>query len=179
MGVSLEVRSRLSLPHLEQQVRKIVKSTARNFQVSNISTMEMLRDNVIAQDRLLTFLSVLFGALGTTLALVGIYGLISYSVSRRTREIGIRMSLGAQQREVLMLFLKESMMLVGFGTLIGFPLALLASKPLAVFLYEVPPTDPLGISLTLALIGTGSVAASFLPAARGTRVNPLDALRYE
>lgn len=179
MGASLEVRSRRPLAQMEGQIRKLVRSAAPDFQVANVSTMELLRDHGIAQDRLLAFLSVLFGALGTTLALVGIYGLISYSVTRRTREIGIRMSIGAQRREVLLLFVREVILLVGCGVGIGLPLALVLAKPLKDFLYEVSAADPLGMTLTLFLMALGSLAASFLPAWRATKVNPVEALRYE
>ena len=179
MSASLQVRSRLPLASLEQQIRKLVASAAPDFQVANVSTMELLRDTGIAQDRLLTFLSVLFGVLGTTLALVGIYGLISYSVTRRTREIGIRMSVGAQRQQVLLLFLRESMLLVSLGAIVGLPLALILSKPLKAFLYEVPAADPSGIGFTLLLLALGSLAASFLPARRATQVNPVEALRYD
>jgi len=179
MGASLEVRSRMPLAQLERQIRKVVISAAPGFQIGNVSTMELLRNHGIAQDRLLTFLSVLFGLLGTTLALVGIYGLISYSVTRRTREIGIRMSVGAQRREVLLLFLREVILLVAFGAAFGLPLALAVSKPLKSFLYEVPTTDPLGIAISLFLISLGSLAASFLPARRATQIDPVEALRYE
>lgn len=179
MGASLEVRSRLRLADIEQQIRRIVRSDAPDFQVTNVSTMEVLRDHVIAQDRLLTFLSVLFGILGAALALVGIYGLISYSAKRRTREIGIRMSVGAQRREVLLLFLREVLLLIGLGAVIGLPLALLASKPLASFLYEVPAVDPFGFAITFLSITIGGLAASFLPARRATQVDPVEALRYE
>jgi len=179
IAASLEVRSRLPLPQIEHRVRQLVPQLAPAYQVANVSTMELLRDYVIAQDRLLTFLSVLFGLLGTALALVGIYGLISYSVTRRRREIGIRMSIGAQRREVLLLFLREVILLVAFGAAIGLPLALALSKPLKSFLYEVPAADPIGIGITLLLIVLGSLAASFIPARRATRVNPVEALRYE
>lgn len=178
-GVSLEVRSRLRLADIAQQIRKIAGSSAPGFQVANVSTMELLRDHVIAQDRLLTFLSVLFGIVGAALALVGIYGLISYSVKRRTREIGIRVSVGAQRREVLLLFLREVMLLAGLGAAIGLPLGLLAAKPLTSFLFEIPAVDPLGFAITFLLIAMGSLAASFLPAYRATQVDPVEALRYE
>jgi ABC-type antimicrobial peptide transport system permease subunit len=176
---SVEIRSRLPFPQIEHQVRKLVRQLAPAYQVASVSTMELLRDHVIAQDRLLTFLSVLFGLLGTALALVGIYGLISYSVTRRTREIGIRMSIGAQRREVLLLFLHEVILLVAFGAVIGLPLALALWRPLKSFLYEVPAADPIAIGITLLLIVVGSLAASFIPAGRATRVNPVEALRYE
>jgi predicted permease len=178
-AASLEVRSRLPLSQIQQQVRKLVRQLEPAYQVANVSTMEVLRDHVIAQDRLLTFLSLLFGLLGTALALVGIYGLISYSVTRRTREIGIRMSIGAQRGEILLLFLREVILLVVFGTAVGLPLALALSKPLKSFLYEVSVTDPFGIGITLGLIALGALAASFVPARRATRVDPVEALRYE
>jgi putative ABC transport system permease protein len=139
----------------------------------------LLRENVIAQDRLLTFLSVLFGMLGAGLALVGIYGLISYSAKQRTREIGIRISVGAQRREVLLLFLREAILLVGLGAAIGLPLALFASKPLKSFLFEIPAADPLSFAIALLLIVIGSLVASFWPAYRATQVDPVEALRYE
>jgi predicted permease len=179
MAASLEVRSQLPLRQVEQQVRKLVSSSAPEFQIADVSAMELLRDHGIAQDRLLTFLSVLFGLLGTSLALVGIYGLISYSVTRRTREIGIRMSIGAQRHEVLILFLREVLLLVSVGMLIGIPLALALARPLANFLYEVSPADPFGVASTLVLIATGALAASCIPARRATRVDPVVALRYE
>lgn len=179
VSASLEIRGRIPLAQLERQVRKMVASGAPGFQVGDVSTMELLRNHGIAQDRLLTFLSVLFGLLGTTLALVGIYGLISYSVTRRTREIGIRMSVGAQRSQVLLLFLREVFVLVAIGTAFGLPLALAAAKPLKSFLYEVSATDPLGIAITLLLISIGGIAASFWPARRATQVDPVEALRYE
>jgi ABC-type antimicrobial peptide transport system permease subunit len=141
--------------------------------------MELMRDSLISQDRLLTFLSSLFGALGTTLALVGIYGLISYSVTRRTREIGIRMSIGAQRSDVLWLFLREATLLVIGGMLLGLPLALILAGFLRKMLFEVSTTDPLGISATLVLLLLGGLIASFVPARRATRVNPVQALRYD
>ncbi|MGA7414863.1 MAG: ABC transporter permease [Bryobacteraceae bacterium] len=178
MGVSLEVRSRMPLAQVEHQVRQFV-ATASDFQVANVSTMELLRDHGIAQDRLLTFLSVLFGLLGTTLALVGIYGLISYSVGRRTREIGIRISLGAQRYQILQMFLHEVMVLVAFGGTLGLPLALVVLNLLKTFLYNIPATDPASIAITLLVIALGSILAAFLPARRATNVHPTEALRCE
>jgi predicted permease len=176
---TLEVRCRNSVSQVEREVRQVVKSAAPGYEVSNATAMELMRDNLISQDRLLTFLSSLFGALGTTLALVGIYGLISYSVTRRTREIGIRMSIGAQRSDVLWLFLREATLLVIGGMLLGLPLALILAGFLRKMLFEVSTTDPLGISATLVLLLLGGLIASFVPARRATRVNPVQALRYD
>src|SRR5262249_20878575 len=121
---ALEVRYRGRPGALEAAIRDTVKSSAPDYQVSQAASMEVIRDTAIAQDRLLAFLLSLFGALGTVLALIGIYGLISYSVSRRTREVGVRMSVGARSIDVVWLFLREGAVLLGAGVLIGLPLAL-------------------------------------------------------
>ncbi len=178
-GGAIEIRYRSTGGQIERETRQIVKSAAPDFQVSSATAMELMRDNIIAQDRLLTFLSTLFGVLGTALALVGIYGLISYAVTRRTREIGIRMSIGAQRSDVLWLFLREATLLVGAGMLIGLPLALALARLLRKMLYGVTTSDPLGIFATLALLVAGGLLASFVPARRATKVNPVQALRYD
>jgi predicted permease len=179
VGGALELRCSGGLPGIEAAVRQIVKSAAPGYEVSRASSLELLRDNQIQQERLLAFLSSLFGALGTTLALVGIYGLIAYSVKRRTREIGIRVSVGAQKRDVLWLFLREAAWLVGGGILIGIPAALLLARFVGKLLYQVPTVDPVGIAATVALLALGGLAASVLPARGATRVSPMEALRED
>src|SRR5262249_34023949 len=129
--------------------------------------------------RLLGFLSSLFGALGTVLALIGIYGLISYSVSRRTREVGVRMSVGARAIHVLWLFLREVVGLLAAGMGVGVSLALALAQFLKSMLFEVGTSDPAGISATIGLLAVGGLLAAFVPARRATRVNPVQALRYE
>ena len=178
-GGSLEVRCRGSLGPVERDIRRIVKTTAPDYQVSDASSMELLRDSQISQERLLAFLCNLFGALGTVLALVGIYGLISYSVTRRTREIGVRMSVGAQTGDVLWLFARESLALTAIGILVGLPLALMLARFAKKMLYEVAPSDPLGVGVTLALIALGALLASYFPGRRATRIDPVQALRCD
>ena len=178
-GGALQIRCRGAFGDIERDVRQIVKSAAPGHQVSSASSMEIVRDSGIAQDRLLSFLSTLFGVLGVVLALVGVYGLISYAVTSRTREIGIRMSVGAQRGDVLWLFLRESIMLVAIGALVGTPLALWLAAFLRKMLYEVSTSDPLSISVTLLLLAVGGLFASSIPAMRATRTNPLRALRHD
>jgi predicted permease len=175
----VEVRFHGSAVRLERDLRQIVEATLPGFEISNASSLEMMRDGLIAQDRLLAFLSSMFGVLGTALALVGIYGLISYSVTRRTREIGIRMSVGAQRGDVLWLFVREGVLLVFGGTLIGLPIALDLARLLQKMLYEVSTYDASAIAATVVLMAIGGLIASLLPAGRATRVNPVEALRYD
>ncbi len=178
-GGNLFVRTAGQESEMERQISRIVRSNAPDYEISSVRSMKLLHDNLISQDRALTFLSVLFGLLGTALAVIGLYGLISYSVTRRTREIGIRVAAGAQRANILMLFLREALTLLGIGVLIGLPAALVLARPLKTLLYWVPSNDPVGMSLTLALLAVASLAASLLPARRATKVDPMQALRYE
>jgi predicted permease len=182
VGASLEIRTLgpgLEQARMEREVRDIVKSAAPDYQVSEVATMELMRDSVIAQDRLLAFLSTLFGILGTVLALVGIYGLISYAVTRRTREVGIRVSVGAKPGDVVWMFLRESLTLVAAGMLLGLPLALALARFARSLLFGVSASDPLGIGATLALLMLGGLAAACVPARRATRIDPMQALRHD
>jgi predicted permease len=178
-GATLQVRFRGAASQIERDVRQLVRSAAPAYQVYNTSAMDALRDATIARDRLMALLSDLFGGLGVALALVGIYGLISFSVTRRTREIGIRMSIGAQRGDVIWLFLREIAALVALGLLLGMPLALTLSQYVGKLLYQVSPADPAAIVITIALVAAGAMLAATLPARRATRVNPVQALRYD
>jgi predicted permease len=178
-GGTLEIRGRGDLREVERDVRRIVQSTAPAYQVARASSIELMRDGIISQDRLLAFLSGLFGAVGTALALVGIYGLISYSVTRRTREVGIRVSIGAQRGHVLWLFLRESTALIAAGMLLGLPLALQLSRFTAKMLYDVSTSEPRDIAVTLLALALGGAAASYIPGRRATRIDPVQALRYD
>jgi len=127
----------------------------------------------------MTFLSELFGALGTTLALVGIYGLIAYSVTRRTREIGIRLSIGAQRGQVLWMFVRESLVLVWVGVVVGMPLALVLAESMRKMLFDLSPWNPWDVGVTVALLTAGGLAAALVPGRRATGVDPVRALKYD
>jgi predicted permease len=176
---TLQIRTHGDFRRLERDVRAVVTSSAPDFFVSNLASMELLRDNLISQDRVMALLSSLFGALGVALALTGIYGLISYSVTRRTREIGIRISVGAQRPDVLWLFLREVLLLLAIAITIGLPVALRLARFLEKMLYQVSPADPVAITATLVLLAAGGILAAFLPSRRAARLDPVRALRYE
>jgi predicted permease len=136
-------------------------------------------DNNIAQERMLTTLGGFFGALALLLAAVGLYGVMAHAVARRVREIGIRMALGARGGEVLWLILRETLLMVGIGALIGIPAALALTRLLATFLYGLTPQDPLSIAASTVILIAITALAGYIPARRATRVDPMIALRYE
>ena len=117
--------------------------------------------------------------LATLLAAVGLYGVMAFLVARRTREIGIRMALGALTGSVLWIVMREVLMLVGVGVAVGLPVALLLSRLLRNQLFGMSPTDPVAIASAVVGIVVVAFASGYLPARRATRVDPLTALRYE
>ena len=121
----------------------------------------------------------LFGALALVLAAVGLYGVMSYTVARRTNEIGIRLALGAQRGQVLGATMRESMVLVAVGVGIGIAIVLAASRFVAALLFNVPKNDAISIALAIAVLGLVSAAAAYVPAHRASRVDPMVALRNE
>jgi putative ABC transport system permease protein len=128
------------------------------------------------------FGAVLFGVFGVIallLAAVGVYGVKAYSVARRTREIGIRMALGARRRDVFTLIMKQGALQTGCALAIGLLLALALGRVLAQMLYQVSPMDPVALGASSVLLGAAALLACYLPARRATRVSPMTALRTE
>jgi putative ABC transport system permease protein len=160
-------------------IRKEVLAIDANQPIANISTMEKIVADSIAQPRLSMLLMGLFGALAMILAAVGIYGLLSYAVTQRTQEMGIRMALGAKTTDVLKLILTQGMTLALIGIGIGLIGSFALTRLLAGLLFGVTPTDASTfISVSVVLIGV-ALFACYLPARRATKVDPLMALRYE
>jgi ABC-type antimicrobial peptide transport system permease subunit len=127
----------------------------------------------------MTSLFTAFAALALMLGTVGIYGVISFFVGQRTREIGVRMALGAQSRDVLKLVLREGLILTAMGVAVGLSAALALTRFLSGLLYGVTATDPWNFAGVAAIFGIVAVAASYIPARRAMRVDPIVALRYE
>jgi putative ABC transport system permease protein len=147
--------------------------------IYRVETMEQVVSNELAQPRFSSLLLGAFAGLALTLASVGIYGLVAYTVSRRTREIGLRMALGARAADVLRLVVAQGMALVAIGLGVGLVAALALGRLLASQLYAVSASDPATFAIVALLLLAVTLAASWIPARRATRVDPLVALRYD
>ena len=131
------------------------------------------------RDRLMATLSGFFGLLALLLASIGLYGILSYGVASRTKEIGIRMALGARSREVLSLILREALLLVLVGVALGLPVVFGSTRFASTLLFGLTPTDPLSLAGAAMLLFAVALVAGYIPARRATKVDPLVALRYE
>ncbi len=160
-------------------VREAVRQVDANLPMVDVSTQLEQVERRFEQEKLFAQAYALFGALAMLLAAIGLFGLMSYSVSRRTNEIGIRMALGAQRAHVLRLVMFESMILVIVGVVIGVAVALGASRFVATLLYGLAGTDAMTIVTAIGVMGLVSALAGFLPARRASRVDPMVALRYD
>ncbi|MCA1817263.1 MAG: ABC transporter permease [Acidobacteria bacterium] len=178
-GMTLLVRTSGDPARFVSQVRERVHSVEPNLPLNASRTMTELLAMSLFPARMGAILLGCFGLLALLLASVGLYGVMSYSVSRRTREIGIRMALGAESGSVLRLVLREGMTLVAVGVAVGLVAALAATRLLAGFLYGVSTTDPAAFAAVAALLALVALVASLIPARRAARIDPMVALRYE
>ena len=133
----------------------------------------------IVDQRLIAQISGFFALLALFLACIGIYGVTSYTVTRQTREIGIRMALGAQRKQVVSLILRQTLVVLAAGIVIGVPAVLATQRLISAQLYGLPPIDPVSVSLASALLIGAAIVAGYLPARQATKVDPMVALRYE
>jgi len=177
--VHIAVRSSASASIVTSAVRKAVRDINPGLPITAVRPMTDLVAHTQARPRFLAVLLTLFAGAALILAAVGIYGVISYSVARRTREFGIRIALGAPRRTVLGLVLRDGLLLIGCGTAIGIGGALAATRLLSGFLFGVAPTDPVTFGAVALLLGVVAILGSYFPARRATRVDPLVALRAE
>ncbi|MGB6485011.1 MAG: ABC transporter permease [Candidatus Acidiferrales bacterium] len=160
-------------------LRWAIWSEDKDAPITDVATMDQIVSGSVAEPRFQALLLGSFGALGLILAMVGIYGVISYGVTQRTREIGVRMALGAQPGNVLRMLVREGMLLAGAGIVVGVGGALALTRFLRSLLFEIKPTDLatfVGVAVVLALV---ALAACYVPARRAMRVEPMEALRYE
>ncbi|MGA9568439.1 MAG: FtsX-like permease family protein, partial [Candidatus Acidiferrales bacterium] len=160
-------------------IREVVGQVNKDLPLFNVTTQSEQIDRLLFQERLVAWLAGFFGVLALVLACIGLYGLLSYEVSRRTREIGIRMALGAQPESVLRLMMRQGIALAVVGAIVGIGVALGVTRYLASMLYEVRASDPVTMIAATALLVLVALAACHIPARRATRVDPMVALRYE
>jgi predicted permease len=161
------------------RTRRAITEVNSSILVNNVSSLEEQVDSSVATQSLIARLSSFFGIIAVFLACIGIYGLLSYSVARRTSELGIRLALGAQSRILLWLVMRESLLLLVIGLAIGIPIALSSTRILKSLLFELSPLDPVAISASIAAVAVMTIAAAWLPARRATKINPIQALRAE
>jgi predicted permease len=178
-GMTFMVRTVTNPVSLMDRVRREVQALDKNVPLFNVKTLTAQVETSLIQERLIATLSGFFGLLALLLACVGLYGIMSYAVIQRTNEIGIRMALGAQHRDVLWLVLRETLLLVSVGMAIGFPIAFAATHLISSQLFGLTPMDPLAISASTLLLAAVAALAGYLPARRATKVDPMVALRYE
>jgi putative ABC transport system permease protein len=160
-------------------IRSQVLSVDKDQPVSDIMTMEQRVARSVASKRFVMFLLGAFSVLALGLAAVGIYGVMAFLVTQRTQEIGVRMALGAQKRDVLKLVVAKGMALAIIGTVIGLVASLLLTRLMTSLLFEVTPTDWLTFVIASMVLLTVALLACYIPARRATKVDPLVALRYE
>jgi len=177
--MTLYVRSQGDPQQIMLAVQREVWAAGPGITVNDIRTGRTIMDNGLFQAKVAVMLLSVFGLLALGLASVGLYGIMAYSVQQRTREIGVRMALGASQGAVLRLILKRGLTLVGIGMALGFAAALFAGRLLERGLYGISGTDPLSVGGAALLLLTVAFLACYVPGLAASRVDPLTALRQE
>jgi predicted permease len=160
-------------------IRRIIHDFEPDQAINDIATLEQVMHETVSQPRFLSAVLSAFGGTALLLASVGIFGVISYNVRQRTREIGVRMALGADRRNVLLMILHRALLLIAVGLGVGLVLAMLSGRLLAGMLYGVSPSDPMALAAAVGLLGSVAIFAALMPALRATQVDPIVALRYE
>ena len=179
VGMSIAVRTAGDPLRYANAVREAIWSVDRDQTITNVETLSAIVGDNVARPRLLATLLVLFGVMGLTLGVLGIYGVLAYAVSQRRQEIGVRVALGATPRAVLGLVVGQGMLLAGIGVAAGIAGALVLTRVMATVLYEVRTTDPATFAAVVAVLLGAALVASWLPARRALRIDPVQALRYD
>jgi putative ABC transport system permease protein len=181
-GRSLDIVLRVSstnLVGLNGDIKRTIHAVDKDLYVATLKPMTAFVDTQLAQPRFNMMLLAVFAGVAMVLAAIGIYGVIAYSVTQRTREIGIRMALGAQKTQMLGMVLRQSMVLVVVGIAIGFIVALVSTRVMKSLLYGVGANDISIYAVVIVLLSLAALLASYVPARRAMKVDPMVALRYE
>jgi predicted permease len=178
-GMNVYVRTTLDPTQMFAAIRRTVQGMDSSLPVFDLRTMNEQIDRSLVTERMIAMLSAVFGIIATVLATVGLYGVMAYTVARKTREIGIRMALGAFGKDVIWMVMREVLLLVGVGTVAGVTAAIFLTRFVQAQLFGLTPNDPATIVLaTIALIAVAALAG-YLPAVRASRIDPIRTLRYE
>ena len=172
----IELRTAAAPESLVQPVREAIAEAEPRLPVSEVVPLAVRISRNLSQDRLVAELSSAFGSLALVLACLGLYGTISYGISRRVRELGLRMALGADRWSVLRMIMKEALLLVAIGAAIGLPLAFAGARTIATLLYGIPPADAVSFVTASAVLVVVAAAAAYVPAHRASRISPIAAL---
>ncbi|WP_353070762.1 ABC transporter permease [Tunturiibacter gelidoferens] len=179
VGAYVAVRSSLPQDGVVAEIRTAVKGIDPSLAVADVHTMSELVSSVTARRRFQTTLLTVFSVTAMLLAMVGVYGLLTYSVRQRTGEIGIRLALGSSKNGVVRLILREGLTLLGIGLVIGLAVALACTRLLTGFLYGVPALDPATFAMVPMLLLAATIAACLIPSFRAAAIDPINALRHE
>jgi putative ABC transport system permease protein len=179
MPNALVVRTEVEPLTLATPVRNAIWAVDKDQTVANVDSMEHIVSEALARQRFSMLLLAIFAGLALVLAAVGIYGVMSYTVAQQTREIGIRMALGAQRTDVLKMTVKQGLKLVAVGVVIGVVAAFMLTRVMASLLFGISATDPVTFVSISLILGAVALAASYIPALRATKVDPMVALRYQ
>ncbi|MGH9908173.1 MAG: FtsX-like permease family protein [Pyrinomonadaceae bacterium] len=178
-GTLLVVRAATAPEPVASSIGREIQAIDQNVVISGVTTIPQLVDQALILEKLLAKISSFFGLVALLLAAIGLYGVMAYAVARRTKEIGIRMALGAKPVSVRWMVMRETLVLVLIGVLIGVPGALAATRFISSLLFGLTPTSPITVSVAILLMFTISSLAGYLPARRASQVDPMVALKYE
>jgi ABC-type antimicrobial peptide transport system permease subunit len=178
-GGSIMIRTAVNPDQIISSVRRAILSVNQDLYPEDLQPFVQNLDTLVAQPRVLARLCTLFGSIALLLAATGLYGVLSYGVTRRTNEIGIRMALGAGRRNVLGMILRETSMMIAIGVAIGMCATVAVTRLMKATLYGLSSLDPATIAGALLILCVVALVAGYIPAARAARVNPTTALRHE
>jgi ABC-type antimicrobial peptide transport system permease subunit len=178
-SLRLEVRSTGDPSSIVQSVRRAALAVDPSLPIDKIEPLTTLMRRSISDERLVTQLATAFGVLALLLAAVGLYGVMTYAITRRTAEIGLRVALGAQRGDIGRMVLLDALRVVAIGVVVGLPAALGSMRLLTSQLHGVEPGDPLSIVVAISVLAVSAIVAVLLPAVRAARVSPIVALRAE
>jgi len=175
----LQVKTADDPANVVGEIRTAMAEVDSNLPLLDVRTIDEHVDLFVSNERLISQLSSFFSGLALLLACIGLYGVMTYNVVRRTNEIGIRIALGAQNENVLWMVLKESLLLLGIGIALGVPATLVATRLVQTQLFGLKASDPFTLAFAIFVISSVTLIAAYLPARRAAQVDPMVALRYE